>query len=330
MTKKRSYQHTHFWTLKQILKADYEKIRALRASKAATHATKSSNWSEHFEADRRERDFWRQVKSQLSDSPRDQEFGYGFISQMSLMFDSFAELNAKIEESMEVPCAILEFVIKSLSYPVFASGFEAVELLRDVLGRPVDRATDFLQERLVIRTAMKKLHRKSYYARENGRKRELSEERRKFRRRTTTALRPTKEALLLAWKSRKESKENMIRLGGMLHDLECYVDNRLRVNEFGVIVGRNGGIRSYLAECVPELFPHYKTLMRYKAMAKKLRQATETRDPMPTEKLLKQEPRHPVINEIMERKSFDEEDGQPPRETFAAIERVLNRYVTPD
>ena len=91
----------------------------------------------------------------------------------------------------------------------------------------------------------------------------------------------------------------MIRLGGMLHDLECYVDNCLRFDGSGEVVGRNGGIRGWLKENLPELAPKYKTLMRYKAMAIRLRQATGTKDPTPTSALLDKTPRHAVVTEIL-------------------------------
>ena len=79
----------------------------------------------------------------------------------------------------------------------------------------------------------------------------------------------------------------MIMLGGMIHDLECYVDNYLKINENGKVIGRNRGIRGWIANNVPELKGKYKTLMRYKALAVRLRQVTETKDPTPTSKLLK-------------------------------------------
>ena len=85
----------------------------------------------------------------------------------------------------------------------------------------------------------------------------------------------------------------------MLHDLECYVDNCLRFDESGDVVGRNGGIRGWLKENLPELSPKYKTLMRYKAMAIRLRQATDTKDPTPTSSLLDETPRHAVVDEIL-------------------------------
>ena len=138
-----------------------------------------------------------------------------------------------------------------------------------------------------------------YYAREKARRRELAAARRKLSRRTTTAPMPTPDALLAAWNERKDSREAMIRLGGMLHDLECYVDNCLKFDGAGDVVGRNGGIRGWLKENLPELSPKYKTLMRYKAMAIRLRQATCTKDPTPTAALLDETPRHTVVEEIL-------------------------------
>ena len=133
---------------------------------------------------------------------------------------------------------------------------------------------------------LRAVRRPFYYARETARRRALAAERRKITRRTTLAPEPTPAAVLAAWGRRKDSKEDMIRLGGMLHDLECYVDNALRFDANGDVVGRNGGIRGWLKENLPELFPKYKTLMRYKAMAIRLRQATGTKDPTPTSALL--------------------------------------------
>jgi hypothetical protein len=109
---------------------------------------------------------------------------------------------------------------------------------------------------------------------------------------------PTPDELLKAWNERKSSREAMIILGGMMHDLECYVDNCLRFDDAGNVVGRNGGIRGWIAENVPELMPKYKTLMRYKALAVRIRQATETKDPKPTSKLLVK-PLHKAVATIL-------------------------------
>ena len=145
------------------------------------------------------------------------------------------------------------------------------------------------------------IRRPLYYARETERRRRLAAERRKICRRHTTAPAPTAADVMAAWNARKESREAMVRLGGMLHDLECYVDNCLRFDETGGVVGRNGGIRGWIRENVPELSPKYKTLMRYKAMAMRLRQATDTKDPTPTSALLDAEPRHEVVEKVVYR-----------------------------
>ena len=131
---------------------------------------------------------------------------------------------------------------------------------------------------------------------------------------------PTPAALLAAWNARKDSREAMVRLGGMLHDLECYVDNCLRFDERGDVVGRNGGIRGWLRECLPELSPKYKTLMRYKAMAVRLRQATGTKDPKPTSALLDETPRHTVVAELL----------SDPAPVFDQVFRKLEHLLSPE
>ncbi len=137
-----------------------------------------------------------------------------------------------------------------------------------------------------LQRCARKVLRPTYYAQETARRRELAAERRRLRHRTTLAAKPTPEALLEAWNRRKESKERMIILGGMLHDLECYTDNCLCFDDNGNVTGRNRGIRGWIKDNLPGLNGKYKTLMRYKAMAIKLRQATRTKDPVPTAKLL--------------------------------------------
>ena len=165
---------------------------------------------------------------------------------------------------------------------------------------------------------LRQLRRPFYYANETERRRELARERRKVMRRRTTAPKPSSEAIKAAWDARKESKEAMIRLGGLLIDLSCHVDSALRYDKFGNVVGRNGGIRGWLAENLPELLCKYKTLKRYKEMAEKLRQATGTCDPTPTAELLKRPPQ--IVTEILADK----------RNTFAAILRTIDLYTNPE
>ena len=133
-------------------------------------------------------------------------------------------------------------------------------------------------------------YRARYYIRDNARRRALAAERRRMTRRMTLNPCPTPEALRTAYAARGASPEAKIRLGGILEDLECYVDNCLRFGPDGEILGRNGGVKAWLREHVPELFEHYKTLMRYKALAKRLRQATGVRDPIPTSAIFDEPP----------------------------------------
>ena len=164
---------------------------------------------------------------------------------------------------------------------------------------------------------LRRVRRPFYYAQEVERRRSLAIERRKIRRRRTTAPMPTPEVLLKAWNERKSSREAMIILGGMMHDLECYVDNCLRFDEAGNVVGRNGGIRGWIADNVPELLSKYKTLMRYKALAVRIRQATETKDPKPTSRLLVK-PLHSAVVTILA------EEAPVFAHVFATVEHMLS------
>ena len=133
-----------------------------------------------------------------------------------------------------------------------------------------------------------------YYAAENERRRALAAERRKIRARTTTNACPTCEAVLDAWRRRRDSHEAAIRFGSLLEDLECYLDNSLRRNEEGVIIGRNPGIKGWLCDNLPEILDKYTTAMRYKAAAKKLKQVVEIADPTPADVVLPREAAAPA------------------------------------
>ena len=184
--------------------------------------------------------------------------------------------------------------------PLLLATFAAVDIgvaMRDTIRTIADPVECERMKRELLRD-LRYIRRPFYYAQEVERRRALALERRKIRRRRTTAPMPTPESLLAAWAERKTSRRAMILLGGMMHDLECYVDNCLRFDEAGNVVGRNGGIRGWLADNVPELLSKYKTLMRYKALAVRLRQATDTKDPKPTSKLLVK-PLHEVVKTIL-------------------------------
>ena len=130
------------------------------------------------------------------------------------------------------------------------------------------------------------LRRPLYYARENERRRALAAERRKIRRRSTENPCPTKEQILDAWLRVKESHEATVRFGGLIEDLECYLDNSLIRDGDGAIVGRSPGVKGWLKDNLPALWLRYTTVMRYKAAAKKLRQIAGLSDPVPVDRVL--------------------------------------------
>ncbi len=135
-----------------------------------------------------------------------------------------------------------------------------------------------------------RLRRPLYYARERARREALAEERRRVGGRRTANPCPTREELLDAWVRRRDSREAAVRFGSMVHDLECYVDNSLLRDGNGAIVGRRGGVKAWLQANIPALHVRYTTVMRYKAMAKKLRQVVGLADPVPAEAVLAEPP----------------------------------------
>ena len=202
--------------------------------------------------------------------------------------------------------------------PILFAAFAAVDIgiaMRDTVRTIADPIERDRMKRELMRD-LRRVRRPFYYAQEVERRRSLAIERRKIRRRRTTAPMPTPEVLLKAWNERKSSRKAMIILGGMMHDLECYVDNCLRFDEAGNVVGRNGGIRGWIADNVPELLSKYKTLMRYKALAVRIRQATETKDPKPTSRLLVK-PLHSAVVTILA------EDAPVFAHVFATVEHML-------
>ncbi len=176
--------------------------------------------------------------------------------------------------------------------PVMVGVYMAADLMA-AIGRQIrEKVVDPIQRgelKARLRRDYLRFRRPAYYARETARRHALADERRKVRRRTTTAAMPTPVEIRAAWEARRTSKAARIRLGGMLHDLECYVDNRLRIDANGNIIGRNHGIKGWIKENLHDLLPHYKALMYYKELAMKLRQATGTHDPTPTSALLPDE-----------------------------------------
>ena len=168
------------------------------------------------------------------------------------------------------------------------------------VGREATKAIDRAQCRL---------RRPLYYARERARREALAEERRRVGGRRTTNPCPTREEILDAWTRRRESHEAAVRFGSLMHDLECYVDNSLLRDENGAIIGRRGGVKAWLQVNIPALYVRYTTVMRYKAMAKRLRQVVGLADPVPAEAVLAEPPR-------------DEGDGKRDYGTYEIADKV--------
>ena len=133
----------------------------------------------------------------------------------------------------------------------------------------------------LIAIALRKARRPGYYEQEKARRQALAHERRSTRRRTTLNPIPKPEALLAQFGRIRRNPHEMLVFGSMLEDLEAYVDNSLVRDPDGTIVGRNGGIKQWLRENCAELGKRYHTVMRYKALAKRFKQAIDLEDPVP-------------------------------------------------
>ena len=133
---------------------------------------------------------------------------------------------------------------------------------------------------------VRRLRRPTYYERERERRRKLADARREIRKHRTLNPKPTFDAIRAALRDARRSPENALRLGSLLEDLECFVDNTLLFDGEGRIVGRRGGIKRLLQREAPDLFEKYSTIMRYKAMAKRFRQACGAGEPVPPAMLL--------------------------------------------
>ena len=140
--------------------------------------------------------------------------------------------------------------------------------------------------RELISQQLRKERRPGYYEAERLRRLELGHIRRTFSGRKTLNPCPTLDAIRAAWNGARHSPEGALRLGGLLEDLECYVDNRSIAGEDGFWRGRRGGIKRFLEREAHDLFEHYAALMRYKSIARRFRQACSVDDPVPTNALL--------------------------------------------
>lgn len=183
-----------------------------------------------------------------------------------------------------------------------------------------DKGEELVSRLNPVYRKLRQIQRSKYYEAEMRRRHELAADRRKQSRPSTTNAQPTPKLVRDAWNRRKESKEQMIRLGSILLDLDCYMERSYKVDEHGVILSRTGGIHEWLRCHLPDLEPHYKVLMSYKAMAKKLRQAAALRDPHPTERLLDEKSPRSIVREIL----------TAPQTSFLSILKILDRHLSPD
>ena len=88
------------------------------------------------------------------------------------------------------------------------------------------------------------------------------------------------------WTLSRQSLEGKILLGSLMGDLAVAVDASYVRGDDGEIVGRKGGIRGWLRRNAPEMVPHYKALMQYKALADKFRLACGVQEPDGAEEAL--------------------------------------------
>ena len=176
--------------------------------------------------------------------------------------------------------------------------------------------------RRAIDRHLAQLRRPTYYEAERQRRHELAEERRRVRRRRTISPMPGMDAIRAALARAPGSPADMIRLGSLVEDLECYVDNSIYFNEKGKVAGRRGGIRRHLQEHAPDLHARYKTLMRYKSLARKFRQAAGESDPVPAAALL-------PSREFTSDEGMPKGTGSASRKQKAALERGETRAYNP-
>ena len=100
---------------------------------------------------------------------------------------------------------------------------------------------------------------------------------------------PAAAAIRAAWAAARGGRGRMmetVRLGSLLLDLEASLGAARRHGADGRIVGRQPGLRGWLARHAPDLSPHYDSLLRARRLAQALRRAHGLQDPLPASLLL--------------------------------------------
>ena len=194
---------------------------------------------------------------------------------MTLYFDILRLVGYLISEWVDSDIAAIRAVVPSYRRSAFYFGTFMMAVA------PVSAVAALWFVPRLIAIALRKARRPGYYAREKARRQALAHERRSTRKRTTLNPIPAPEALLAQFGRIRRNPREMLIFGSMLEDLEAYVDNSLVRDPDGTIVGRNGGIKQWLRENCAELGKRYHTVMRYKALAKRFKQAIDLEDPVP-------------------------------------------------
>ncbi len=171
--------------------------------------------------------------------------------------------------------------------------------------------------------------RSAYYEREKARRQRLAAARRTVRKRTTTSPCPTREQVLEAWEGARESNEGLLRFGSLMEDLACYVDSSLVRTEDGMIVARRGGVKAWLQVNIPALYLKYKTVMAYKVAARKLKQITGLRDPVPAARLVEAPSGDDPVEVARARAAYAGMMREEPRSRTAYLDRI-DALVAPE
>ena len=100
-----------------------------------------------------------------------------------------------------------------------------------------------------------------------------------IKRKTSVEAPPTPEAVRAAWGAARRSLAGKLLAGTLLSNLEPVVDQSYIRDADGTVIGRRPGIKGWLAANCPDMLPHYKALMSYKALADKLRMALGVKEP---------------------------------------------------
>lgn len=128
--------------------------------------------------------------------------------------------------------------------------------------------------------------------------------------------------MLAAWEKVRESNENLLRFGSLMEDLACYVDSSLVRAESGEIVARRGGVKAWLQTNIPALYLKYKTVMAYKAAARKLKQITDLHDPVPAARLVEDPTVDDAVEVVRAREVYAEVMREIPRNRTAYLCRI--------